>query len=316
MRRLGVVLLGIAIAAAIGGAGEARSRHHYHHRSRSGAPQRVEPEAPMDPSRWCSGGFPITDDQQIRGCTALISSRRDRDLRATAYYNRANAYFSKGDLSNAINDYGEALQIRPQYVEALNNRAVAYRASKNYAGAIADYSQVLMIAPHDVGALTGRGTAFGMKGNNERAIDDLSQAITIGTRDVTARLQRGHAYVRLQRWAEALTDYDQVLGTAPSNPEAYFGRACAKTYSGDLKGANADLTQAYLIDQGILETMVAQGIGSPIVVKPQDISNAPTFTRPKPKTEPPGDHDRDDTMPGDPRAPTNGDDRSGRSSGN
>jgi len=127
-----------------------------------------------------------------------------------------------------------------------------------FTGAIADYNQVLMMAPRDVPALTGRGMAFGMTGNNDRAIADLTQAITIGARDVTARLQRGHAYIRLQRWAEAQADYDQVLGAAPSNPEAYFGRACAKTYTGDLKGANADLTQAYLIDQGILDTMVAQ----------------------------------------------------------
>jgi len=195
MRGLRVVLLGIAIAAAICGTGEARSRYHHRHHSPSGAPARVEPEGPMDPNRWCTGGFPITDDQQIRGCTALINLRRDRELRATAYYNRANAYFSKGDLSNAINDYGEALQIKPQYVEALNNRAVAYRASKNYASAIADYSQVLMISPHDVAALTGRGTALGWSGNNERAINDLTLAITIGARDVTARLQRGHAYI-------------------------------------------------------------------------------------------------------------------------
>ncbi len=315
MRGLQVVLLGIAIAVAIGGAGAAHSRHHYRHHSQSGTLPRVEPEAPMDPSRWCTGGFPITDDQQIRGCTALITMRRDRDLRATAYYNRANAYFSKGDLSSAINDYGEALQIRPQYIEALNNRAVAYRASKNFAGAIADYSQVLMTAPRDAAALTGRGTAFGMKGNNDRAVADLTQAITIGTRDVTARLQRGHAYVRLQRWAEAQADYDQVLGTAPSNPEAYFGRACAKTYTGDLKGANADLTQAYLIDQGILDTMVAQGISSPIIVKPQDIPSSQNFTRPKPKTEQPNDHDADPTAPPGP-PPPNGDDRLNHTSGN
>jgi len=308
MRELRFVLLGIAIALALGGAGEARSRHH--HRTWSSGP-RAEPETPMDPNRWCSGGFPITDDQQIRGCTALINSRRDRDMRATAHYNRANAYFSKGDLSAAINDYGEALQIKPQYVEALNNRAVAYRASKNFVAAIADYSQVLTMAPRDVAALTGRGTALGMKGNNERAIDDLTKAIAFGTHDITARLQRGHAYIRLQRWAEAQADYDQVLGTAPSNPEAYFGRACAKTYSGDLKGANADLMQAYLIDQGILQTMVAQGISSPIVVTPQDTSGSQNFTRPKPKSEPPADHDADEqSAPGQP-APADRDGRPG-----
>jgi len=110
LRGLRVVLLGIAIAAAICGTGEARSRYHHRHHSPSGAPARVEPEG-----RWIrTGGAPAVSHYRrstIRGCTALINLRRDRELRATAYYNRANAYFSKGDLSNAINDYGEALQI-------------------------------------------------------------------------------------------------------------------------------------------------------------------------------------------------------------
>ena len=141
-------------------------------------------------------------------------------------------------------------------------------------------TQALTLTPNDPAALTGRGTAYGMRGDNAHAIADLTQAITLGTRDVTARLQRGHAYVRLQRWAEALADYDQVLATAPSNPEAFFGRACAKIYSGDVKGGTQDLTQAYLLDQSILDTMVAQGISSPVVVKAQDGSSAQNQSEP------------------------------------
>ncbi len=273
----------------------------------------------MDPNRWCTGGFPITDDQQIRGCTALITSRRDRELRATAYYNRGNAYFSKNDLSSAITDYGDALQIKPDYIEALYNRGVAYRAAKNFTAAIADYSRVITFAPRDVAALTGRGTAYGMKGDNQHAVADLTNAITIGTRDVNARLQRGHAYVRMQRWADALADYDQVLGTAPSNPEAFFGRACAKVYLNDLKGGNADLMQAYLLDQSILEKMVAQGISSPITAQPQDTS-ARTFSRPASTSAPASDTPPDmDTPPGAPPrepAPTNEDEHRPHTWGN
>ncbi|MBI1212009.1 MAG: tetratricopeptide repeat protein [Alphaproteobacteria bacterium] len=270
MRILRIALLGVALAAVFTIAADARSKgHHRHHRSSATTP--TQKDIPMtDPDKWCTGGFPITDDQQIRGCTAIINSRRKKDQRATAYYNRGNAYFSKDDLSSAISDYTSALEIRTDYIEAVYNRAVAYRATKNYAMAIIDYTRVLMATPGDVSALTGRGTAYGKKGDNAHAIQDLTRAISLGTRDVTARLQRGHAYLRLQRWPEAIADYDQVLAAAPSNPEAFFGRACAKLYSGDKKSGMQDLTQAYLLDQSILETMVAQGIPSPVMVKPQE----------------------------------------------
>ena len=116
MHRLCIALFGIALLSVLVTDADARSRRHSgHHYRHSGhhhhhmAP-RAEAEVPTDPNRWCTGGFPITNDQQIRGCTALIDSRRSHDLRATAYYNRANAFFSKGDLYAAINDYGEALK--------------------------------------------------------------------------------------------------------------------------------------------------------------------------------------------------------------
>ena len=298
MRRLCIALFGIALLSVLVADADARSRHRGHRRHHTVAT--AEPEVPMDPNRWCTGGFPITNDQQIRGCTALINAGRSHDLHATAYYNRANAYFAKGDLSSAINDYGEALSIRPQYNEALYNRAVAYRATKNYEAAIIDYGRVLSTTPSDVAALVGRGTAYGMKGDNQRGIIDLTRAITIGTRDVTARLQRGHALVRIHGWADALADYDQVLSIAPSNPEAYFGRGYAKTYSGDLKGGNADLTQAYLLDHGIQETMAAQNISAPIerpapeAINPEDRQRAPT------ETEAPVETNPDSTSPTEP----------------
>ena len=235
MRALRFALLGLALASVFTAAADARSRHHRGSRpAASTATTATTTDIPMtDPNKWCTGGFPITDDQQVRGCTALIGNKRNKELYATAYYNRANAYFSKGDVGAAISDYTSALEIKQDYLEAVYNRAVAYRATKNYGMAIMDYSRVLLLSPKDAAALTGRGTAYGMRGDNPRAIADLSQAISLGTRDITARLQRGHAYVRSQRWPEALADYDQVLAAAPSNPEAFFGRACAKIYSND-----------------------------------------------------------------------------------
>jgi tetratricopeptide (TPR) repeat protein len=279
MRALPLALLVVALAGVATDPADARTRHRRssHPSTSTSTTIGTQSDIPMtDPNKWCTGGFPITDDQQIRGCTALIENKRNKDLHATAYYNRGNAYFSKGDVGSAIRDYTSALEAKPDYLEAIYNRAVARRATKDYATAIMDYSRVLTISPNDAAALTGRGTSYGMKGDNAHAIADLSQAITLGTRDITARLQRGHAYVRSQRWAEAIADYDQVLAAAPSNPEAFFGRACAKLYSNDKDAGMQDLTQAYLLDQSILETMVAQGISSPVVVKPTDAATMQT----------------------------------------
>src|SRR5512147_86608 len=112
MRALRFALLGLALASVLTAAADARSRHRGSKPAASTATT-ATPDIPMtDPNKWCTGGFPITDDQQIRGCTALIGNKRNKDQRATAYYNRGNAYFSKGDVGAAINDYTAALDIK------------------------------------------------------------------------------------------------------------------------------------------------------------------------------------------------------------
>ena len=45
---------------------------------------------------------------------------------AEAYSNRGIAYYRKGDLDQAIADYGRAITLDPQHAEAYNNRGIAY----------------------------------------------------------------------------------------------------------------------------------------------------------------------------------------------
>ncbi|HEX5692349.1 MAG TPA: hypothetical protein VFX76_20175, partial [Roseiflexaceae bacterium] len=79
----------------------------------------------------CNGGMMVTADDQIKGCTSLINSRLSNERRATAYYNRGNAYVGKSDFARAVADYTDALKYKRDYAQALFNRAVAYRISGN-----------------------------------------------------------------------------------------------------------------------------------------------------------------------------------------
>ena len=56
------------------------------------------------------------------GCTTVQTELND----ALAYYNRGNAYHSKGQYDQAISDFNKALEINPRDVTAYNNRGSAY----------------------------------------------------------------------------------------------------------------------------------------------------------------------------------------------
>jgi serine/threonine protein kinase/Tfp pilus assembly protein PilF len=65
---------------------------------------------------------------------------------------------------------------------------------------------------------------------------------------------RGVIRLRHKQYAQALSDFDQVVALAPDRAEAYWDRCLARRGAGDLKGALADLDEAR--DRGIPLTRI------------------------------------------------------------
>jgi tetratricopeptide (TPR) repeat protein len=87
-------------------------------------------------------------DFPIQGCTAVIRTGRQLlDRLAIAYNNRGVAYRLKTEYDKAIDDFNEAIKLRPNYPNALNNRAVAYRNKGDLDHALADYDQAIALKP-------------------------------------------------------------------------------------------------------------------------------------------------------------------------
>src|SRR6516165_1012150 len=92
-------------------------------------------------------------DLAIRGCTAVVQSKRqNRKNPAAAFNNRGLAYFEKGDDDRAIVDYNEAIRLDPKYAAAFNVRGFAYGAKGDYDRAIVDYGEVIRIDPKGAAA--------------------------------------------------------------------------------------------------------------------------------------------------------------------
>jgi tetratricopeptide (TPR) repeat protein len=77
-------------------------------------------------------------DLKVRSCTTLI----ERDTKdAVAYYNRACAYQTKGDVDRAIADYDQAITLKPDYAAAYENRARVFASKGDYTRAVADVTK-------------------------------------------------------------------------------------------------------------------------------------------------------------------------------
>ncbi|HLY73195.1 MAG TPA: tetratricopeptide repeat protein [Planctomycetota bacterium] len=66
---------------------------------------------------------------------------------AEVFYKRAMARMKVGEVAAAISDYDRALQLRPDYPEALANRAVARQSAGDWGAAVSDFEAALKAAP-------------------------------------------------------------------------------------------------------------------------------------------------------------------------
>ncbi len=126
---------------------------------------------------WCNGEDNATPELSISGCTAMIQSGAyaGEEL-AIILDNRGIAYFKDGQLESAIQDYDQAIRLRPNFLSALISRGFAYLKMKNYGSAIAAFDAALEAYPENAPALYGRALAQRADGDAVEANAEIAEA--------------------------------------------------------------------------------------------------------------------------------------------
>lgn len=126
---------------------------------------------------WCNGQDDATREQSISGCTAMMKSGAysGEDL-AIILNNRALAYLKSGQLESAVQDYDQAMRLRPNFLSALIGRGFAYLGMKDYDSAMTGFQAALEAYPQNPALLYGRGLARRARGDTAGANGDLAAA--------------------------------------------------------------------------------------------------------------------------------------------
>jgi tetratricopeptide (TPR) repeat protein len=107
---------------------------------------------------------------------AVTEAGKDPSARASALFDRAEAYARYGKDMEALADYNEALSLSPDpafKALVLSSRGDLYGLERRYQDAIADYTQALALKPDLVGVLTARGQAHQRLRENDAALADF-----------------------------------------------------------------------------------------------------------------------------------------------
>ena len=99
----------------------------------------------------------------------------DSNLELT-YTQRGNAYLKKGQYTQAIGEYNEALEKNPSYIVAYYNRGVAYTRLEQYDRAVNDCNKALQLDPQHANSYYTRGLSYWYLGSKNQAIKDFQAA--------------------------------------------------------------------------------------------------------------------------------------------
>jgi tetratricopeptide (TPR) repeat protein len=150
---------------------------------------------------------------------------------ALAYSNRSDILVRKGDFNGAVQDSTKAIELDPNFAGAYNNRGVALIGKQDYTGAIRDFTRAIDLKYNNLHlAYFNRGIARKNLGDLDGAIQDYTEAIEIKRNYNNAYRNRGNAWWHKGDFHSAMIDYQKYLdlGGTDENVTEYLERAKKK----------------------------------------------------------------------------------------
>ena len=83
--------------------------------------------------------------------------RKQNDIRVYVYFEQGKQKYYDGDAEGAINDFNQAIELKPDDAEIYKFRAKTKMKLEDYQAAIEDYNQAIKLNPDDTSAYQGTG---------------------------------------------------------------------------------------------------------------------------------------------------------------
>ena len=145
--------------------------------------------------------------------------------RAETYNLQGETNLSKNFYNNAIKDFSRALEINPDYVDALINRGSAYAELGRFNDALMDFNHALKFEKRDAELFNKRGEIYLQNKMYNEAIKDFASALILNPMFSDAYLNRGRAYSEKGMPEEAMKDFKQAVKADADQSFTYIDRA-------------------------------------------------------------------------------------------
>lgn len=120
-------------------------------------------------------------------CVKDLNSFLDHDRQADAYDLRGRAYYALKRYDSAVNDYDDAIRLKPDQDGFYIHRAVSRSGAGDKNAALSDCNSALRIAPKNASYLHFRGDLKESLGDHPGAVDDWRAARQLGDTTVSEK---------------------------------------------------------------------------------------------------------------------------------
>jgi len=173
------------------------------------------------------------------------------DLRQAEVYNlQGETNLGKNLIKQAIRDFNHALEIYPDYVDALVNRGSAYILQNNYNESLADLNHALDLEKKQAEIYNLRGEVYLLNKLHDEAIKDFTKAIILNPTYSDAYLNRARAYSEKGMSDEADSDYSQAVEAEPDKFSSFIDLDGAESLFEE-EGLSTKEKEAEYIQQGL-----------------------------------------------------------------
>lgn len=142
---------------------------------------------------------------------------------------RAQMYLNQNNLQAALTDLNASIDTDPQAIDSISLRAQLLSFLERYPAALSDYDRLIELEPDEPVHYVDRGFTHAQLGNVDDALGDYSRAIDLDPDDARPYVSRAIYYSSLEAFNEALTDINNAIEINPDIGEFYLLRGSIKT---------------------------------------------------------------------------------------
>ncbi|HEY0975972.1 MAG TPA: hypothetical protein VGE21_00765, partial [Flavobacteriales bacterium] len=154
----------------------------------------------------------------------------------------AEKFRAAGELDKALEQYGLALRMTPDYVKAFQGRAEVYLAQGKKQERLADLRKVVELMPKDIPALNAAAQAALEVNEATEAIGFCDRALAVNPRSMDVLQTKVRACLALNDVDRAVTTADAALALKGTT-DTYYLHALARMAINDFETAATDLDQ-------------------------------------------------------------------------